>query len=45
MDVGKAREAITLSQDEFAAFLDALDTTAQAGPALQRAFARHAKQG
>jgi len=41
--VVQAHEAITLSQDDFAAFLDALDTPAQANPALQRAFARHAK--
>jgi len=33
-----AHEAITLSQDDFAAFLDALDTPAQANPALQRAL-------
>jgi uncharacterized protein (DUF1778 family) len=39
----QAHEAITLSQDDFAAFLDALDTPAQANPALQRAFQRHAK--
>ncbi|MBK5915218.1 hypothetical protein CCR84_12965 [Rhodocyclus purpureus] len=37
-------EAITLSQQDFAAFLDALDTPAQPAPALQRAFARHARQ-
>ena len=41
--VVQAHEAITLSQDDFAAFLDALDTPHQANPALQRAFARHAK--
>jgi len=41
--VVQAHEAITLSQDDFAAFLDALDTPPQANPALQRAFARHAK--
>lgn len=43
--VVQTHEAITLSQDDFAAFLDALDTpaTATANPALQRAFARHAK--
>ena len=41
--VVKAHEAITLSQDDFAAFLDALDRPHQANPALQRAFARHAK--
>lgn len=37
-------EAITLSQQDFAAFLNALDTPAQPLPALQRAFARHAVQ-
>ena len=37
-------EAITLSQQDFVAFLDALDTPAQPVPALQRAFARHAVQ-
>lgn len=36
-------EAITLSQHDFAAFLQALETPATANPALQRAFARHAK--
>ena len=41
--VVQAREAITLSQDDFAAFLDALDTPTQVNPALQRAFQRHAK--
>jgi len=41
--VVQAHEAITLSQDDFAAFLDALDTPTQANPALQRAFQRHAK--
>ncbi len=41
--VVQAHEAIILSQDEFAAFLDALDTPAPANPALQRAFARHTK--
>ncbi|HNU12776.1 MAG TPA: DUF1778 domain-containing protein [Rubrivivax sp.] len=35
-------EAITLSQQDFAAFLNALDTPAQPAPAMQRAFARHA---
>lgn len=39
----QAHEAITLSQNDFAAFLDALDTPATAKAALQRAFARHAK--
>ena len=41
--VVQTHEVITLSQDDFAAFLGALDTPAQANPALQRAFARHAK--
>ena len=41
--VVQAHEAITLSQDDFAAFLDALDAPAPANPALQRAFERHAK--
>lgn len=41
--VVQAHEAITLSQDDFAAFLDALNTPSTANPALQRAFARHAK--
>ena len=41
--VVQAHEAITLSQDDFAAFLDALDTPPHANPALQRAFQRHAK--
>jgi len=36
-------EAITLSQDDFVAFLNALDTPTQPAPALKRAFARHAK--
>lgn len=39
----QAHESITLSQDNFAAFLDALDTSDQANPALQRAFHRHAE--
>jgi uncharacterized protein (DUF1778 family) len=39
----QANEAMTLSQDDFAAFLDALDTPAPANPALRRAFALHAK--
>ena len=37
-------EAITLSQQDFADFLAALDTPAQPAPALQRAFDRHARQ-
>lgn len=41
--VVQAHEAIALTQNDFAAFLDALDTPAKANPALQRAFARHAK--
>lgn len=41
--VVQAHEAVTLSQRDFAAFLDALDTPPQANPALQRAFASHAK--
>lgn len=41
--VVQAHEAITLTQNDFAAFLDALDTPATANPALKRAFARHAK--
>ncbi|MBS0506959.1 MAG: DUF1778 domain-containing protein [Proteobacteria bacterium] len=42
--VVQAHEAITLSPQDFAAFLDALDTPAPANPALERAFARHAQQ-
>lgn len=38
------REAVTLTQQDFAAFLDALEAPAQPAPALQRAFARHADQ-
>ena len=41
--VVQAHEAITLSQEDFAAFLDALDMSAPANPALQRAFVRHAR--
>ena len=37
-------EAIALSQQDFAAFLDALDPPSPPAPALQRAFARHADQ-
>lgn len=40
----RQHEAVTLSQPDFAAFLDALDAPAEPAPALQRAFARHAKQ-
>jgi len=39
-----ANETITLSQDDFAAFLAALDTPAAPNAALQRAYARHDKQ-
>lgn len=39
----EAHEAISLSQDDFAAFLNALETPAQPAPALKRAFARHAR--
>ncbi|WP_414041984.1 DUF1778 domain-containing protein [Acidithiobacillus sp. M4-SHS-6] len=35
--------SMTLSQDDFAAFLAALDTPEPANPALQRAFQRHAQ--
>jgi len=41
--VVQAHEAITLSQDDFSAFLNALDTSRPQAPALQRAFARHTK--
>lgn len=41
--VVQAHEAITLSQDDFTAFLSVLDTPIPASPALQRAFQRHAK--
>jgi uncharacterized protein (DUF1778 family) len=41
--VVQAHEAINLSQDDFAAFLEALDAPATANPALQRAFQRHAR--
>ncbi len=37
-------EAITLSQQDFAALLGALGTPAQPVPVLQRAFARHVVQ-
>lgn len=37
-------ENITLQPDHFQAFLDALDTPAEANPALQRAFKRHKEQ-
>ena len=42
--VVQAHEAVTLSQQNFNAFLNALDAPTQPVPALQRAFARHAKQ-
>ena len=41
--VVQKHEAITLSQDDFAAFLNALDAPAHPNPALKRAFQRHAK--
>ena len=40
----QTHEAISLSQKDFAAFLDALDTPPQANAALQRAYQRHASQ-
>lgn len=42
--VVQANEAITLSQQDFDAFLTALDAPAPPAPALQRAFQRHADQ-
>jgi uncharacterized protein (DUF1778 family) len=42
--VVQTHEAITLSQHNFDAFLEALDAPAMPAPALQRAFARHTKQ-
>jgi len=42
--VVEAHQVMTLTQQEFAAFLEALDAPAQASTALQRAFARHAEQ-
>ena len=42
--VVQAHEAITLSQQDFDAFLTALDTPSQPAPALQRAFQRHNEQ-
>lgn len=39
--VVRAHESTTLSQDDYAAFLEALDTPESATPALQRAFQRH----
>lgn len=40
----QAHESITLSPNDFEAFLEALDTPAPANPALQRAFERHAQR-
>lgn len=40
--VVKTHEAVTLSEQDFSAFLDALDAPAKPAPALQRAFALHA---
>ncbi|PKO92907.1 MAG: DUF1778 domain-containing protein [Betaproteobacteria bacterium HGW-Betaproteobacteria-10] len=42
--VVQSHEAITVSQQDFDAFLTALDTPDPAAPALRRAFARHAEQ-
>lgn len=42
--VEQAHETIILTQNDFAAFLDALDAPAPANPALQRAMRRHAGQ-
>lgn len=42
--VEQAHETITLTQNDFAAFLDALDVPTSAIPALQRALQRHAEQ-
>lgn len=39
----QAHETMTLSQEDFAAFLEALDKPPQPNPALQRAFERHTK--
>jgi len=39
--VVQAHEAITLAENDFAAFLDALDAPATANPALQRAIQAH----
>lgn len=41
--VVEAHEAITLKQEDFAAFLHALDTPNKPNDALQRAFTRHNK--
>jgi uncharacterized protein (DUF1778 family) len=40
----EANEAITLRPEDFQAFLDALDASAQPNPALEKAFERHANQ-
>lgn len=40
----QTHEAITLSQQNFAAFLNALDAPTLPAPALKRAFARHSQQ-
>ena len=40
----QAHEAITLTEHDFNAFLNALDHPGQPAPALQRAFERHAAQ-
>lgn len=42
--VVQSHEAITVSQQDFDAFLTALDAPDPAVPALRRAFARHAEQ-
>lgn len=39
----QAHETMTLSQEDFTAFLEALDRPPQPNPALQRAFERHTK--
>ncbi|NLD14268.1 MAG: DUF1778 domain-containing protein [Gammaproteobacteria bacterium] len=39
----EAHESMVLSQEDFAAFLQALDAPAQPNPALQRAFDLHAR--
>ena len=42
--VVEAHESITLSQNDFAAFLEAVEQPARPNPALERAFARHNEQ-
>lgn len=42
--VVRANECITLKQEDFHAFLAALDTPARPNPAMKKAFKRHAKQ-